>query len=345
MEDLELEGEHKVPEFVLNAAILEVLDQSYDATVVSEETLNIGDPLTEKYVTRHVKKAMNDLRARQGSFLEDSGFLTYVQSYKNEELDLVGFAGNAIAELRDFLEREKVYSYDVLLADVRCEDVPYIVMMLLETQTAYTHYTAEVNGRICNQIVQHHDILPSGTKKIDAFAIIDLLSKKVQYADDTKVCHEGTELMKDVVLHCTSRPSGQEVIETVTNIVMDVAKEHEADPTMLLPKVKQYIRETSAEEKPLVASRAAEEIFADDEKMYASFMQKTKEVDLPEETEIPMKAVGRKMKNQKIRTDTGIELSFPVEYFNDPGMIRFVNEEDGTITIHINHIGKIMPRR
>lgn len=345
MEELEMDVEEKIPSFVLNAAVLEVLDQSHDAAVVSEQTLNIEDPLIEKYVTRHVKKAIRDMRARNGVFLEDSIFVRYVKEYAEKTVDLVMLAQNAIGEMRTFLEEEKVYSYDVLVADIRYEEVPYVVLILLETQSAYTHYTTEINGVICNQIMQHHDVLPSGQKKIDAFALIDLLDLSVKYADDTKVYKDGTALMQDVVLHCTSAPSSQEVIETVTNIVMDVAKEHEADPAMLLPKVKQYIRETSAEEKPLVASQAAEELFADDERMYASFMQKTKEAELPEETEIPQKVIGRKLKNQKIRTDTGIELSFPVEYFNDPDKIRFINEEDGSISIQIHHIGKIMPRK
>lgn len=50
------------------------------------------------------------------------------------------------------------------------------------------------------------------------------------------------------------------------------------------------------------------------------------------------------MKNQKIRTDTGIELSFPTAYFENPDKIEFINNPDGTISIEIKHVGKITNR-
>ena len=78
--------------------------------------------------------------------------------------------------------------------------------------------------------------------------------------------------------------------------------------------------------------------------MVSAFLEKTVEKELPEEVVVPKKAVERKMKNQRIRTDTGIELSFPVDYYENPELIRFVNEPDGTISITIQHIGKIMPK-
>ena len=63
--------------------------------------------------------------------------------------------------------------------------------------------------------------------------------------------------------------------------------------------------------------------------------------ELPKEVEVPKQYVTKKLKNQKIKTDTGIELSFPTEYSENSNFIEFVNHQDGTITIEINNIGKI----
>ena len=52
-------------------------------------------------------------------------------------------------------------------------------------------------------------------------------------------------------------------------------------------------------------------------------------------------AVRRVAKSHKIRTDTGIELTFPAEYSRNPEYMTFTSEADGTISIQIKNIGSI----
>ena len=40
-------------------------------------------------------------------------------------------------------------------------------------------------------------------------------------------------------------------------------------------------------------------------------------------------------------TDTGIEVSFPAEYGDDPEFIQFSTEENGLISIELKNIGSI----
>ena len=46
-------------------------------------------------------------------------------------------------------------------------------------------------------------------------------------------------------------------------------------------------------------------------------------------------------KQHKIKTDTGIELSFPVEYMNDREFIEISTNENGTLRIELKNISKI----
>ena len=216
-------------------------------------------------------------------------------------------------------------------------------MIVLENQEVYAHSSLlNDEGKMKNGILLE-TVLPSFTKKIDTFAIIDLLNKEVKFVDDTKWNSGEVNVLQDMVLGCTGEKSGGEVIQEVSAITEEIAVQFDENPTLLLPKVKQYIRKAGSEEKPLVLKEAAEEIF-EDEQMVSAFLARSEEKQLPEAVEVPKKAVERKMKNQRIRTDTGIELSFPVDYYENPEYIRFVNEPDGTISITIQHIGKIMPK-
>ena len=50
------------------------------------------------------------------------------------------------------------------------------------------------------------------------------------------------------------------------------------------------------------------------------------------------------MRNHKIRTDTGIEITFPAEMLRNTEYVEFVNEPNGLISIELKNIGSIENR-
>ena len=47
------------------------------------------------------------------------------------------------------------------------------------------------------------------------------------------------------------------------------------------------------------------------------------------------------LRKQRIVTDTGIEITFPSEYYQESGLIEFTDETDGTITISIKGVNRV----
>ena len=52
----------------------------------------------------------------------------------------------------------------------------------------------------------------------------------------------------------------------------------------------------------------------------------------------------RVAKNHKIRTDTGIEITFPSEFAHNSDFIEFVSTPNGLIQIELKNIGSIENR-
>lgn len=46
--------------------------------------------------------------------------------------------------------------------------------------------------------------------------------------------------------------------------------------------------------------------------------------------------------NHKNKTDIGIEITFPVDYFKYNDYLEFINNPDGTISIQIKNISKLI---
>ena len=56
---------------------------------------------------------------------------------------------------------------------------------------------------------------------------------------------------------------------------------------------------------------------------------------------IPEKLAEKKFSMQKIKTDSGIEVKFPLEFANRRDKIEFINNPDGTVSILIKNVEKL----
>jgi hypothetical protein len=62
---------------------------------------------------------------------------------------------------------------------------------------------------------------------------------------------------------------------------------------------------------------------------------------IEKEISLPQKIIEKKFKTHRIKTDTGIEIDFPLEYADNTDRIEFVNNPDGTVSIIIKNVGRI----
>ena len=49
-------------------------------------------------------------------------------------------------------------------------------------------------------------------------------------------------------------------------------------------------------------------------------------------------------RTHKIKTDIGIEISIPIDYFQNKDYVEFFNNPDGTLSIELKNIGKLMDK-
>lgn len=333
-------------EIIVNRAILHIFDFLGGNVAESSHTLNLEDKWVSSYVMQVVKKCHSDMRNKQGEFTENSKFHSLFTSFEKNELHFIAYSKQCAEMVSEYLKSTDNQSYDVLFADYRIDDVPFTGMYLLENQKAYTHFSgADSEGNIDNTIMYHSCVLPSASKKIGAFAVVNALNHAVSYADDIKWTLGDMEVMKDLILECSSEKSCKEVLSEVEEVVKEVAVACDENPTILLSRYKNYVSNGLEEKDTINTEDLAANVFSDSEKLQDTFISTSLEHEIPKEVNVPSPSVKRSMKNQKIKTDTGIELTFPTEYFENPNMIEFINHEDGTISIEIKNIGKITNRK
>ena len=78
--------------------------------------------------------------------------------------------------------------------------------------------------------------------------------------------------------------------------------------------------------------------------MRERFEEAVRSEEIPEQVRVKKSVAARMTKSHRIRTDTGIEITFPSEYSSSPEFIEFINEADGTLSIELKNIGSIENR-
>lgn len=197
------------------------------------------------------------------------------------------------------------------------------------------------NGEPSNAIERHHAILPSPSQKIASFAIIDSRSLEVAFQDKKRtIAGEDRYLIPDGLLQCSMEASSKEVIDEITTIVEEVAEEYGANATVALTRAKAYVSEAAEEGRGVVPHELAAEVFGD-EPLQERFVETAAEENIPERVRVDKKAAERITRNHKIRTDTGIEITFPSEYAHNPEFIEFASMPNGLISIELKNITQI----
>ena len=332
-------------ELIINRAVLHVYDFLSGTVAPSENVLNLEDKWIQGYLNSIVRRCHYDTRIQEGSFHSDSTFLKLYEDFEAEGCSFVEYSQKTGEYVSEYLKSTDGQSYDILFVDYRMDESPYIGMYLLENQKAYTHFCgADSTGNI-NTIQYHSCVLPSGSRKIASYALLKTISHEVSFCDDTKWTLGDVQVMKDLILACDSKRSHKEVMLDVQEVVSEVAEKCDENPTILLSRYKNYVQNALQETDAVSVEDLAVHVFNDSEKLQDTFISTSMEHDLPQQLPVSSHTVRSTMKNQKIRTDTGIELTFPTEYFENPDLIEFINHPDGTISIEIKKIGKITNRK
>lgn len=332
----------------VNHAILHILDFESAVNVMSQRELDLDTRAVRSFVTSHLRRARTSGDNKRGAFAEDSAFAGELKSFFFGERDFIDLS-QQIAEFvsGELAKAEKIESTDVFVADFEDDDdVRWFAVMLMNSRMAFMHEVAREGGEVRNDIARHYAILPSPSQKVASFALVRASTMDVYFQDKKrKIAGEDTFLIPDGLLQCETGVSGKEAIDAVTRVVEQVAEEHGANTAVALAKAKAAVAEAVEEDEELPPWDIVDEAFEDEPVMRDAIKASLQEERLPERVPVERAQVERAaVRNHKIRTDTGIEISFPAEMVDNPDYIEFANEPNGLISISLRNIGSFENR-
>jgi hypothetical protein len=323
---------------------LHILDFNSGITVFSEQELEIKSDSVITFLTKHLERSANDQNSKAGVFHPNSKFKRQLTDYIEERIDFIRFSVEIAEAMHSAISQTEVLdSSDLLICDFTMEGNRFIALLKCNNRVGFTHQVINENDKIRNEIINHYAILPNLSQKIDEYALIQVESFDIQFIDKKRLLNgQDTYVLPEIILECSSGVSPSSTLKLVNVITRKIAENHGQSSVAAITKAKSYLVENTETSEYLDPVELGKIAFPASPIMQAEYLEEVQKAGITEVVKIDREFCIKKGKNHKIKTDTGIEISFPVDYFENKNYMEFINNPDGTLSIELKNIGKIV---
>jgi len=320
-------------------AIINTLDLFSKNVNKSNQELDFSKDLTDLYVNKIVKKVLASSKKRKGKFNDTSKLYNLVKTF-NKDTNFIKFS-HEISDLF-FEELSKSDSYvrtDILILEYRENNDDVLSIILLENEESITVSNNEDNIQLSKNL----NNLPTNVNSINTFILIDLNTFEFYSSEKFKMV-EGTKhkIVEENLVDASFEPSTSDIYKVIKKEAMAINDSDSIKEVETLAKLKQHINNHS-DSPNLDVIELAEDLFKDKTKQQ-EFLNNVKLKGVNENASLEYSLVTNKTLNSKIKTDTGIELTIPNDYFSDTNNVEIKDNSDGTFSIIIKNITKLSGR-
>lgn len=331
----------------INKAVLQIMDFTTVLEAYSSTELAVGEDNIQSYLQGHVDKAFKDPSARTGFLVEGSALGQQIRSYANGDISLVDLTKDVGGKIFSYMaQAAEPLVVDNIFCEVTGQNT-YLCLLQLQAHEGFSHSIAatEVSGQSSINLVSYRAILPTTSQKLRAFFAIRLRDLAVRvFEPKGEYDGEVAYILAHKVLQIMTEQSSKDTVKKVRNIVNSVAQAHESDGVAEMALTKEMIKKNAEVSDTLNPVELIEQVFKSNPIQQEAAKKELAEEDMVKELPMSREFATKVGQSHKIKTDTGIEISFPVEYMKNSDFIEIVTNDDGTLRIELKNINKIMNR-
>ena len=368
-----------MPMMHIDHAILHAFDFEGGSDYPSERELDLGSRSVKSYVQRSLRKLIASPESRHGELSDQSSFGAALKAYvRGDSVSFIELSQQLARFMWEELRRcDDLEQCDLLMADFTdtsdrgghgedasdgqnattmataapsrdAEDLSerFLAAALLPRRQAFVHELGlDDTGVASNDILRQDSTLPSPTQRIDSYLLVNLKTGSVDFHDkERRQAGSALQLISDRLLGCSAQASTREVVQAIEHIVEEVADGHGMSSAQAVAQAKRVVTSSAERDEPLLPSEVGRQVFTERSELAERYEQAVRDEQLPEEVPMRRSAANRLAKSHRIRTDTGIEISFPSEYAADDTYIEFMADAQGRVSILIKNVGSIENR-
>jgi hypothetical protein len=328
---------------LIKKAVLHILDANVGVPVLSQQELELTEE-TYGFLEKVIAKFFEDENAKAAEFTSESGRMAELCLELTRGLDFI--AGSI--EIANLLFAIMQANPAIVPADLVCalfsrDDQPYLGILKLNYRTGYIH-CVDSEAEVCvNSLIKQKTVLPSETQRLEEAVVVNLVNRSLRLLEKEYEI-DGTKdyYLSKTLLRCSQQLSNAQKAKVIDKATQKISKKYYDGDFAPMAQMRKTVAANLDEVNCVELERVAREVFRDDPPAQREYLEEIHQAGLTEsQLQLPEKLVTKKFASQKIRTDTGVEINFPSDYFNDRDKLEFINNSDGTISIVIKNVGKI----
>ncbi len=329
---------------IIKKTIVHILDSNIQIPILSEQEHPLDDSINE-FLEKHIMKIMKDDNLREAQFIDSqSKIMQLCTSFCDNSENFNEFTSKTASILFDImLHYPDIPSADVIICLFDINNTLYLGILKLNYRHSYIHYVESNEDGKLNTIIKQKTTLPSENQKIEECAIINLDDLSIKLLEKQyEINGEKVYYFSKMFLECESKMSTNEKVKLFTKATKKFSKKYLDEDFSKQAEITKAIAESINTKDSIDVVEVAHNVFRKNPELKKEYIDQIEETGLKEKTIIVNEKISeRKFKKQKIKTDTGIEINLPIEYYGDDEKVEFLNNADGTISIIIKNINKI----
>lgn len=327
---------------IIKHVILHVLDKNSGNLIASQDELDLNQPSLHEYIEKLIEKFKNsDYKTGQ---LTDNDAISTIISDANEQ----SFAEKATTlaeELFDIIApSDAIPAGDLLVIEFSEGAEDFFSILKLNFQPRYTHAVEYQDDKLVNNLILNQAVLPAATQKVDEGIIINLMNGSYMLVEKRYLI-DGHRInyFSEKFLKIQPENSTKDNIQVIKQAVKSVASKFEMPEHEVLAETQNTIFDTVQDDGEIKTSAIAESVFKGNVSAQQAYQQIIDTKQLNEDIAVPnTERIEKKYRLQRFKLDSGIEISIPMDIYQDKSKVEFINKPDGTMSLIIKDIASII---
>lgn len=346
-------------DIVIRKAILHILDTNRGECILSNTLLDPGPDLHD-FIRNHIYKIVSSDDTKNCEFNpEASPIYSILETW--DESDEASFieTSQAIANKLYIAMGEglDIPAADLLFVTFQAEGTIYLALLKMNYKESYTHEITASDSEDTNLnsndsnipvintgIVKSRALLPSATSRIPEAVIINLSDYHIKLLEKRyEINGEKAYYLSENFLICHTNIPPKKKLNILTRVINNISNKYDGADLKTKMDTKSALQKEYVDRKSFDIEEIGNKLFGKSPEKKSEFDEKMEQYDLQYDNfTVTNENTVKKLEKQVMVTDSGIEISIPMETYNKLANFEVQTDATGKSTIIIRNIDNLV---
>ena len=368
-------------DIVIRKAILHILDTNRGKCILSNTLLNPGPDLHD-FIRNHIYKIVSSDDTKNCEFdPEYSPIYSILETWDESDDTSFIETSQAIANKLYVAMGEglDIPAADLLFVTFQAEGTIYLALLKMNYKESYTHevtvdssyelhhtdsdeatdssLTDSVDDTddtvepetsddpvINTEIVKTHSLLPSATSRIPEAVVINLSDYHIKLLEKRyEINGEKAYYLSENFLVCHTSIPPKKKLNILTRVINNISNKYDGADLKTKMDTKSALQKEYVDNKSFDIEEIGNKLFGKSPEKKSEFDEKMEQYDLQYDNfTVTNESTVKKLEKQVMVTDSGIEISIPMETYNKLANFEVQTDVTGKSTIIIRNIDNLV---